>query len=190
MFKFSIIESQQQLFEKQFFDSVAKKLEIYQDISLAKRSQSNFIFMITEGGEKSIVRGAMLLKKALSHIHESVRDLVSTLPLHEGQVWECSRIFLETICEYSTSGSCESMQFSQNFYKCLYEGFVEFGKKKGINFIIMKLPSRIYLLTKEVGLWPYVVELKPSKLSDSLFHGILPLTGSQYKAYQKIAEQF
>lgn len=36
-----------------------------------------------------------------------------------------------------------------------------------------------------MGLWPYVMEIKPQESSDRFFHGILSLTGIQYEAYLK-----
>lgn len=53
----------------------------------------------------------------------------------------------------------------------------------------MRLTQETYEATKELGLWPYVVELKPEATLDGLFHGILPLRGREYKAYQKIWEE-
>lgn len=94
-------------------------------------------------------------------------------------------VCLEKSYEYLDSLTPESEYHLQSFYRELYEGFVEFGRIKGIGFLIMKLSPKVYNSTKIYGLWPYVVELKPDNSLDGLFHGILPLTGSQYIAYRK-----
>lgn len=149
--------------------------------------QTSHVLIVGKGIEERMVGAALIQSVSLSHIQEDVRELVTDLPLQD-KIWLCSSIIFEP-SEYEVH--FEKMQldyFSRSFCRDLYKAFVEFGYLKGINFMIMKLTPHVYLFTKEYGLWPYVVELRPHHSSDKLFHGILPLKGTQSLAYQKNSE--
>ncbi len=184
MFKFDIIESQKQTRGIPLTDLIRRKIKFIQGKNIILEDLSKATFIHTEG--RGIAGGACLVKKEIKHIHQDVRTLVANLALHQGHVWECSGVYLETSLTYPTPDSPEFRFYSQAFYRELYEELVEFGKKNHIGFMIMKLGSEVYASTKEFGLWPYVVELKPKNASQGIFHGILPLTGSQYEAYQNV----
>jgi len=188
MFKFEIIETQEKLFNNKVISLMEKKMKLFQetDFSLKNREKT---FVVAQGWEKGLIGGACILKKKLIDVQEDVRELVTTLVIYESCVWECSCVCLEIGSKFSSSAALQCDQFSQNFYRSLYEEFVEFGKRHNIGFIIMRLAQEAYEATKEFGLWPYVVELRPETSVDGLFHGVLPLTGSQYKAYQKAWEK-
>jgi len=185
MFKFTIIESQQHNFKNQPVDLIAKKLKLLQGKEGSLKSQNNIIFIIAEGFEKGIIGGACVLKKELKNIQEDIRELIRPMDIYHDYVWECSSVYLETSPKYPAPGTAEAEHLSQSFYKELYEGLVLFGTKKGVGFVTMRLIADAYASTKEFGLWPYVVELRPESSPDGLFHGVLPLTGSEYEAYQK-----
>ncbi|MBL8676791.1 MAG: hypothetical protein JNJ47_05145 [Alphaproteobacteria bacterium] len=180
MLKFDIIEPKEGIHKSKYI----KKIEHH--INPTKEDPSelkNYIFVeeFLEGGENKFIGGALLLKKELYKVQEDVQELVGALPLR-GFVWECSFSCFFKIRDQETRFSTIS---PQEFYCGLYNKLVKFGRKKEIGFVIMKLPQETYLSSKEWGKWPYVVELKPENSPDKLFHGILPLTGSQYEAYQK-----
>ncbi len=182
MLKFDIIETKQKIDENQFSEKVKKRMGWVGDKNIFQRDHNNSAFIIAKRKEGNVIGGACLFKKGLKNIQEDLSDLVTTLPL-QGHVWECPDIYLEP--SYSSKKK-ESDNFSQIFYRGLYETFVEFGKIKKVGFLIIKLDAKIYVSTKEFGLWPYVVELKPKNSPDGLFYGILPLSGSQYQSYQKL----
>jgi hypothetical protein len=188
MLNFEIIEPQEKLFKSKIVTVMEKKMKIFQGegCSLKNRSKT---FIVAQGWEKGLIGGACLLKKRLSDVQEDVRELLATLVIYEECVWECSCVCLEVSSKFSTSAALQCDQFFQNFYRGLYEKLVEFGRRKNLAFIIMKLTQEAYEATKEFGFWPYVVELKPETTLDGFFHGVLPLTGSQYEAYQKIWER-
>lgn len=185
MLKFDIIESQEELFNDQLIKLIEKEINFFQGMNLPLKDRHKTTFIIAEGWKSGIIGGACLLKKRLKDIQEDVAELITTLAIYEGYVWECSSIYLGMPSHLPVPGTFESLTFSRNFYRGLYEGLVEFGERNKTGFMIMKLTSEIYMASKEFGLWPYVVELKPHYSQDGLFHGILPLTGSQYQSYQK-----
>lgn len=187
MLKFEIIELQEGNNESNLIARMQENVKNDQSKHGASEEPKNTIFIIADEKRKELVGSACLFKKELSMIQEDVRELVMTLPLHN-RVWECSNVYIETAYKNLEPENKDSTGFSQNFYRGFYEGLVEFGKQKKANFVIMKLSSDVYNATKKYGSWPYVVELKPENSPDGLFHGILPLTGSQYKAYQKTWE--
>ncbi|MFX7063759.1 hypothetical protein ABTH87_19070, partial [Acinetobacter baumannii] len=82
-----------------------------------------------EGWERGIIGGACLLNKKLKNIQEDVAELITTLAIYEGYVWECSSIYLGAPSQLPIPGTYESLIFSRNFYRGLYEGLVEFGEK-------------------------------------------------------------
>jgi hypothetical protein len=181
MLRFHIIESGKWTFKNQPIGLITKNMNCFQGLKILSEDQEDTIFIIAEGRE-GLMGGACLVKRRFKDIQEDVRELVMTLP-PQNYVWECSAVYLEMPYELETS---ELQYFFQSFYRGLYEECVEFGKMKGVGFLIMKLPSEVYDSTKEFGLWPYVVELKPDHSLDRFFHGILPLTGSQHEAYCKL----
>ena len=180
MLKFDIIDPKEGSHKSKYI----KKIQHHINPSREDSSElKNYIFVeeLLEGRENGFIGGALLLKKELHKVQEDVQELVGALPLR-GFVWECSFSCFSKIGTQETRISTIS---PQEFYRGLYNKLVEFGKKKEIGFVIMKLPPETYLSSKEWGKWPYVVELKPENSPDKLFHGILPLTGSQCEAYQK-----
>ncbi|OJW50203.1 MAG: hypothetical protein BGO67_02435 [Alphaproteobacteria bacterium 41-28] len=179
MFRFDIIESEKEIVENQLIDLVTKKMRCFQ----RSEDQKGSIYILVRERE-SLKGGACLVRRNLKNIQEDVRELVMTHPL-QNYVWECSTVCLELPQEQSVKETSELRYSYHSFYRGLYEGFVEFGKMKGVGFLIMKLSPEVYDATKEFGLWPYVVELKPDNSLDGLFHGVLPLTGSQYRAYRE-----
>ncbi|MBY0501228.1 MAG: hypothetical protein K2P93_04415 [Alphaproteobacteria bacterium] len=188
MLKFDIIESQEELFKNQSIKLIEKEINFLQGMDLPLKDRNKTTFIIAEGWERGIVGGACILKKKLNDIQEDVAELITTLTIYESYVWECSSVYLGGPSQVPIPGTYESLTFLRNFYRGLYEGLVEFGNKNKTGFMIMKLTSEIYIASKEFGLWPYVVELKPHHSQDGLFHGILPLTGSQYQSYQQTWE--
>jgi len=188
MLNFEIIEPQGKLFKSKIVTLMEKKIKIFQGDNYPLKNR-NKTFIVAQGWEKGLIGGAFLLKKRVNDVQEDVRELLTTLVIYEECVWECSCVCLEVSSKFSTSAALQCDQFPQNFYRGLYEKLVEFGRRKNLAFIIMKLTQEAYEATKEFGLWPYVVQLNPKTTPDGLFHGVLPLTGSQYEAYQKIWER-
>ncbi len=185
MLNFEIIEQQEKSFKSKIVSLVEEKIKNFQGESFFLKNREK-TFIVAQGGEKELIGGACLLKKRLMDVHEDVRELLTTLVFYEDCVWECSCVCLEISSKFSSSAALQCEQFSQNFYRALYEKLVEFGRRKDLGFIVMKLTQETYEATRGLGLWPYVVELKPETTSDGLFHGILPLRGREYESYQKI----
>jgi len=181
MFKFDVIESHNTLCNIPLKNLIQRKIKFLQEKNIIFEEPKKATFIVTEGRELS--GGACLIQKEIKQIHSGIRSLVTNLIRHQDSVWECSGVYLETSSTYPPPGTLEFHAYCQTFYRELYEEFVAFGKNKKICFIIMRLGSEVYTSTKEFGLWPYVVELKP-ETSSHLFHGILPLTGGQYEAYK------
>ncbi|EKE09966.1 MAG: hypothetical protein ACD_16C00099G0024 [uncultured bacterium] len=174
MLKFDIIESD----EDKYKSNGLRLMMTYIDPSILSETK-DISYILVEGMKENVVGGAILIKKDLSNIQEDIRILVTDTPFQRN-IWECPYIFSRK----SEEKGAFNDDFSHQFYRGLYEKLVEFGKRKGAGFLIMKLTPEIYRSTKEEGKWPYVVELKPENSQDALFHGILPLVGRQYEAYQ------
>jgi len=181
MFKFEIIESSQYKFTK----LIMEKMDFFQKLNISLENRANTILIIAKTQNRKILGGARLLKKNLENIQEDVRELVTALTSHKGYVWECSRVYLELSSVHRIPNRSEKKLILENFYQGLYEELVAFGAREKVSFVITRFLPEVYLSTKEFGLWPYVVELRPQNSPDGLFHGILPLTGSQYDAYCK-----
>ena len=181
MFKFDRIESQKDSTRNMLIASIVTKMKLtlQKDVSLKDITLATFI--VTKEAERGTTGGACLFKKAFKEIQGDVKDLIPNIPLYQTNVWECSGIFFDT----SPSDAVESTPLLHAFYRELYKELVEFGKMKGIGFVIMKLTVEIYASSKKFGLWPYVVEIKAEKV----FHGILPLEGSAYEAYLRLLEE-
>ncbi len=146
--------------------------------------QNRTTFILKEDQKRGVYGGAMLFKRKLSDFpKELVKPLSNFISLKE-PIWEAVvSISFEDDSPLYTSREVE--QFCQTFYRSLYETLVKFGKKERTGFLYVSLDSGEYHCVEGLTLWPYVFELKPQDSSDGLFHGILPLIGSQYESYKQ-----
>ncbi len=187
MFRFDSIESEKGIYENQLIYLIIKNMNCFQEEKMFTEDQNNAVFITAEGRKGEGQGGVCLLKKELKDVQEDVREFVTTLS-PRGYVWECSDVYFEALSKKSDLEASALDRISQCFYRGLYEELAKFGRLKGVGFLIMKLDSEVYISTKTFGLWPYVVELKPKNSPDKLFHGILPLVGREYVAYQEACE--
>lgn len=142
------------------------------------------VLIITDTIEQDIIGGISLVKRELSHLQEDIRRLIPTRAFYEGYVWECSTICC-TYPEPSNFDSSSCKHLARQFYRNLYEGLVEFGQRTGVGFVIVKLTAEAYLPTKDLGMWPYIIQFLPTEFPDDFFYGILPLRGCFYENYEK-----
>ncbi len=189
MLKFDIQESSYKIFRNNFTHAMVEKLKFFQGIDAPLGTRVRPLFITVEGEKGKIIGGACLLKKDLHSLQGDIADLIATLTSPHKQVWECSAVYFDALPQYASWDAENLHLLMQNFYRTLYDGLVAFGLKKNAHFIVMKLLNETYSETRTIGLWPYVIELKPTSSSDGLFHGVLPLIGRQYESYKKIWPQ-
>lgn len=180
MFKFDRIESHTT--RSLLIDSMVTKMKLTLEKEVSLKDLTHATFIVTKESEGGITGGACLFKKAFKDIQEDIKGYIPNLPLYQANVWECSGIFFDTM----PPDSVESASLFHDFYRDLYKELVEFGKKKGVEFVVMKLTAEIHASSKKFGLWPYIIEIKSENSPNYLFHGILPLSGSAYEAYRKL----
>lgn len=183
MFKFDRIESHTT--RNLLVDSMVTKMKLTLEKDVSLKDLTHATFIVTKEAEGGITGGACIFKKVFKDIQEDVKDFIPNLPLYQVKVWECSGIFFDTFPQ----DSVESFSLFQAFYRELYKELVEFGKKKGVGFVVMKLTAEIHASSKKFGLWPYVVEINSEHSPDHLFHGVLPLGGSAYEAYRRLIKE-
>ena len=181
MLKFKIINSSQKISKDTFLKLVQENPHFPHEKTTSLKTKGTYSIILVENDRKKIVGGAYLLKKNKNAIQEELHDLLS--PLNNEPLWECLAIYLEASSESSILAIPEKTLFVRKFLYGLYKKFVEFGEDHRINFVLMKLRAETYELTKKIGEWPYVVEIDPSLSGEGVFYGVLPLSGSQYKAY-------
>lgn len=185
MLKFDIIAMPHHKIKNKDINFITQKMNLPQEKDTFTKKANRGVFIATNKNEKGIVGGAYLLEKKYKDIQEEVREFIPTSNSYPIFIWECSHIYFEVSSEHSVSATTEFDFFTRKFYQKLYETLVEFGKKNGINFIIINLPIDQYIRTIKYGSWPYIVKLNSAGPADILFHGILPLTGSPLQAYLK-----
>lgn len=190
MLKFDIIESQHRKVKNKIVDLMTKKMNLFKENEFSLNNCSQSTFIITDHKDSGMRGGACLLKKSLSKIQEDIRELIPIGDFPEGYVWECITIHFEIAAKYQSPDSSGSAYLHRKFYRDLYERLVQFGKVKGIRFIIMKLTLEEYTSTVKFGLWPYIVKFNPTTSPDALFYGILPLIGNHSETYQKLDVTF
>ena len=182
MLKFTIFDSPKQFSKTRFIEAIQERVKFSQGVDISLHSTKEQSYVIVEANNKHIVGVAYLLKKVRKDIPEELKDILGGN--EERELWECSSIYLDvSICSLAL-GIVPLGRILAMFYQDIYEKFVEFGVKRNLNFISIKLLPEIYDLTKTIGGWPYVVGLSPQHSSDGLFHGILPLSGSRYEFYR------
>lgn len=185
MLEFSIIEAPHKMLRNTIFQSMVEKMKFFQGIENPLGVRVDPVFVIIEGERRKLLGTACLFHKEIPEVQEEVADLISALKSPHDQVWECSTIYVNSSSPHIASYAIDPYLI-QAFYRKLYEGLIAFGIKKNIHFIVMKLLSETYSATQEMGLWPYVIELKPSHSADGLFHGVLPLVGRHCETYKKM----
>lgn len=135
-------------------------------------TQDTTILIITDICEQNTMGGISLVKRDLNTLKEDIRRLIPEGTFNQGYVWEGSTMYFTASHETPSTE-----KISRYFFRSLYEGLVEFGQQKGIGYIIVKLTPATYPSTKEIGLWPYVIQFLPQDLPGDFFYGILPLRG-------------
>ena len=184
MFKFKFIKWNKKVDKKSLIAPLPIKAPFLQEgyKNLEKKAITSLI--IVDSMEKSIVGGMSLVKRELNHLQEDLRRLIPTSTSHQDYVWECFDIFCIHSPDQRFDGS-ESEYLFRNFFHSIYEGLVEFGKQNETGFVIVKLTAEAYPATKNLGLWPYIIQFLPKDCLDNFFYGILPLKGRLYEQYQK-----
>lgn len=176
MLRFKIIDRETQKINesliKQIFNIPSVPYRKKQD----EEEQQIAHLVVTDALGQNVMGGTLLTKKNLRSLREDIRSFIPLARGHLGYVWECS-----TLCFNASLPKHPS----SDFYHSLYEGLVEFGQQQGIQFLIMKLTADTYPPTKDIGLWPYIIQCFSKKPMGDFFYGILPLRGSFFEEYQK-----
>lgn len=150
----------------------------------ALENKNIITLIITDAAEQDIIGGICLVQKELNQLQEDIRRLIPAGTPYRDYVWECSTICFTRPQNLSLNSGL-SEHFARHFYRNLYEGLVEFGQQAGAGFIIVKLTAETYPPTKDLGLWPYIIQFLPKDVPDDFFYGLLPLRGCFYEKYQK-----
>lgn len=181
---FKIIEPKYHCFYKIPIDRFIELTKLYSPLEFSQQDQNRATFILADNRETGIYGGALLLNKRLSDFPPELVKTLSDFVSPQECIWKCiiSLSFEKDSPLYETD---EMLHFCQIFYRKLYNRLVGFGKKEETGFLCVSLDSGEYLCTEGLVSWPYVFELKPQDSSDGLFHGVLPLTGGPYEAYQK-----
>lgn len=186
MFKFSAVEAASQGSIENISDDLSYMVKQICDEKRGEISEGPLTFVCGLNNYIHCRGVAVIQKIELPKLQEDLRELVSTLPINR-HVYQCSEIRYECEDKNLIKAPEEVLFYERGFYRGLYNALIEFGKLKGVSFLILKITSETYRATKDYGMWPYVVELKPVHSSDGLFYGILPLTGTQCQSYQAIS---
>jgi len=190
MFKFKIVEGENQAGGCPHMESIFKQIDYLKEKKGNIKNPDITGLIITDARDQSIIGGTALVKRDLNQLQEEIRRLVPTGTFCRDYVWECSTISLLLSQNLNSDSSTPLEHFSRNFYRILYDGLVEFGEKKGVGFVIVKLTAEAYHPTKNFGLWPYIIQFLPREFPDDHFYGILPLRGYFCETYQKNWEAF
>lgn len=119
--------------------------------------------------------GALLVQKSLQDLPPKMRTAMTSFATSEGKVWLGTvHLHLE-----NTHSFPEFEPYCKAFYQKLYESLVDFGQHNEARFLSMILVPGEYLSTEVIGLWPYVLEVKPHETRDGLFHGVLSLSKAE-----------
>lgn len=182
---FKIIEPKYHCFYKILIDRFMDHTKACSSMGLSQKDQNGATFILTDDRETGVYGGALLLNKRLNDFPPELVKTLADFVSPQDCMWKCiiSILFEKESSLYDTN---EIVHFSQILYRKLYNRLVGFGRKEETGFLCVSLDSGEYLCTEGLIPWPYVFELKPQDSSDGFFHGILPLTGSQYEDYQKM----
>lgn len=181
-FMFKVIEPQYHCFNKLSIDRFMELIHMHStDFSEHEKNKATFI--VAEDREDGVHGGAFLYKKRLDEFPPELINALSDFLLPVEWVWDC--IVTLSIDDDSILYKMNEVdRFCHIFYRNLYNRLKFLGKNEDVGFLCISLFSAEYIYMEEFISWPYILELKPQESSDGLFHGILPLIGSQCEAYQ------
>ncbi|MBA3814203.1 MAG: hypothetical protein H0X26_06915 [Alphaproteobacteria bacterium] len=158
------------------------RINFLQEHGGALEEQETITLLIREATNQETIGSVAIVKRELNHLQEEIRSLIPTGTSYRDYVWECSVVrFPQDLNRYSSP--------PEHFYRTLYEGIATFGAQEEVGFVLLKLTADTYPPTKELAVWPYIIEFHPRESSDEFFYGILPLRGSFYEKYQKRWEE-
>lgn len=180
---FDVILPKNHPYQNPLKDSFLEIIKKNQTLNYVFRDQKNATFILTQDPLNGFYGGALLLKQKLSFLHKDIRKSLFSQSSQKQEIWTGNVSLYMT---HDLPAHFESL--CKSFYQNLYAQLVEFGIKEKISFLCVTLEPGEYLCTEAIGLWPYVVEVRPQDSSDGLFHGILSLTHKPSQATFKIME--
>ncbi len=186
MFRFSIVESQDQGSFKNMSEDLSDMIKSIFNSKGVEILRSPFTMVLGKNEYINCIGGAYIQRIDIKDLQEDLRELVSALPIN-GHVLQCTNLIYKCLDKKVIPLQEDIDFYTRGFYRGLYNALIEFGRLKGVNFLIMKISAEAYESTKMHGMWPYVVELKPNHSNDGLFYGILPLTGSHSESYRNVS---
>jgi|GEM_PF-2448670 len=177
---FRIIEPKDYSYYRARIDLFIGLIKLNQNLPLSCEEQACSTFIIGEGEDGIVHGGAILHKQPINTLPTQLRTFLSTCVLNMEDVWVCTLgLCLEnTKCTFLNK---DELNFSHVFYSRLLKKLNEFGKKKNISFLCLKLNSFEHLRIKDKAAWSCILEIGPKKSLESLFYGILPLDQQKYK---------
>ena len=177
---FNIIEPQEHhLYESTinvFLQELHSAVGFEQDQNL-----TNATYILLEEELKGLQGGVLLLKQPLEAISKEVRTYLETIcPQYNpsSEIWT-GRIAFKMGEDISGR---DYERVSKLLYRTLYEDLIAFGVKENTPFLCLTLPLVEHLSIDMLGLWPYLMKIRPCESPDGLFHGILSLAGEMHSS--------
>lgn len=186
---FKLIEPKDQRFNKVLVNSFLEIVKANQVLSRSFQDHKNATLIVTNDATRGICGGALLLKQGPVALYKKIGKKMNTFAPPQGETWSCT-VYLHM---EKRAFAADFESFCKSFYHQLYEKLVEFGANKGTGYLCMMLEPGEYLCTEVMGLWPYVLEVRPQESLDGLFHGVLSVSmrqpNTQKSAWERLPSQ-
>ncbi|OJW46988.1 MAG: hypothetical protein BGO67_09840 [Alphaproteobacteria bacterium 41-28] len=170
----TMIEPKDHGLYKHTIQSYLNLLKIYQSCDLFLKEKERTTFIIVEDEIRGVYGGAALCKQPVSSLSERVAKVILSFQPERQDIWYGRVCFC--VEDDESIFTLSILDFYQKFYLNLYQAFVEFGKKKNLDFLALTLRFKDYRNSKIYGYWPYLLEAEDTP--DNHLHGLLDVNSS------------
>jgi len=171
-------------------------LKTYQKFYLSPELQERATFLVAADDTRGVYGGAVIYPQKMffplllsphNTYEESVINmttvLMATALLPPKKEYWRAIICLCLDPGVSAAEILETQSLSHEFYKELYQAFVEIGKRKKTDYLAYTLRLSDAYNTKAHKSWPHCFEVIPTDEPSDYTHGILSFHGKQSKAH-------
>lgn len=156
-------------------DSFLNLLNIYQNYSPSPKVWEQGTFIIASDNEYGVYGGVLLLEKYTWNLEIKIKEIISTFQPETRGVWTGLIGFYRG--HDRPYSEFKILRGYLDFYENLLKALNDFGIEQEIDFLCLTLNPIEHIKVQKYGHWNYICKVLPDESLDSLFHGILPLSG-------------
>ncbi len=140
-------------------------------------------YIIDHQPGRGVIGGLYLIQKDLQD-YTSFQQHAFKPFLQKTRLWEGSGLLFELPPHDPSLSTTAFNTVCRNFYRNIYETFVNFATQQSVDFLVMKMNADEIDDTLYFGFWPYLSNYIPYDTSGSSYYNILSLNVLDYRTFQ------